>query len=582
MSKITLEDIKIGGGPAPAELRELVKSSYDGASYNVPAKLARPIKAFVVRYNNAHPNEQTNLLEVYDLLAGVVRTDEERDNLYIQEVKSKMDENNLIVAICPKIISYFCSRGNTRYVKADSRAISKVIEKFVPGAVYKPHKEFTDQEIVNMLKAVTDENGVVDLSKDKTLLSVFRMKSHVKRSNNLTYGEILDQLGYKYSYIKGAPIDKQTHITNILDCLDEDTHEINDLFTKYPTTYSCIFKLAKRENISIEEAINLYLKDEINYRVYYDATRVSKYSFNNPKFKELFDCYKESVVHAIKSCMKPDGTMSGFVYFTAAYGIVKEISVFNNISMQEAVNLFVQDAIYVPAPEKKFSYKTPKDIFEALKYYEDENGCVDSARKNTHLMQSLRNLALSEGKNLGEYIASNPNIRFSKFKFNVDAIDFVVCMLNHKHNGNLRELYLKDKKLYDMLRKVRYFFPDGAKATIEETAEALGFYYEGLHTPFEISEREIISDIHKIYGNETDLENVGDHKALYRKILRYSGLVGKNIEDTLKDLGYTYKYDRRYNSQSRLNKVQLSIEEYIEYINIKGKELPKEDLLEAE
>jgi len=577
MSNIKFEEISVNGY-TPKKLRDILNSTYDGKRFMLSKhdkKLYYALKRFVTRYNAEHVGFETSFPELVKVLTGkdyVVNLDE----YHIAKIKEAMDEDGNVLYISQDTRSFLKNKYRNaarRCEENQMHSISEIIAELVPGAKYvtsaQRSRHFSNRKtLIDSIIAVTNNDGCIELVKDANLR---RYLLGLSETHATTIEQEIENLGFKNFTIRMAYDNSKilaNHRANILKCIDSKNNIVN-LTKKYPATHKYVTNLAVKNQCSISYAINQILGDEYQLYTYRGAhNKLSKYSFENPEFIGDDPKVRSLIVRKIRECMDENNIVSGMYKNRSVESMVNYIATFNNMSLTEVYAYFVPEAKYIQRNAPVMKHTTKEDVLNNLRLFDDGSGCVDSVRKYKKAMKGLKKFADEEGLHISEFVVRNSKFYFSASHYEIDYIDFVVQGLIEKYGygADVSGLSTENPKLYNAVRKIKNFFPGGAKTSMEETFSELGFSYRGFKRDSKYTESYVRQLLKEYYGNSKVIESLYENKTIGTAIINYSGKIGKSVKETVESFGYEY-YNCKPKSE-RLTSKKMTLEEYKKYSEI--------------
>lgn len=557
-----------------SQLKEILEASFDGrrcvlSAYDKSAYYA--IKRFIETYNKHHANNQTSFNDIVKVLTGK-NYDFNKDAYFASKVREVIEKNGFVTGLNKETRIFYknklvrCKKANPE--KYGKYTLSDLISDFVPEATFKKVRSYTHEEILNSLKRITDEKGEVDFTKDEGLRDYLRRQAKIKGTS---IEEEIAKTGHKINNIKTRYlISREEHIANILDCVDENNCVV-DLSKKYMATCKMLNNLAHKNKCSMNIALNKLLGSnlqEYTYRGIHD--KPSKYDLENKMFVGNIPEAKEKFVDIIKRCMREDGVLVGIYNHKMIDSALRKIAEINDITMDEAVKIFVPEAIYNKRHANEMMHQTKEDVIKNIYRFNDGSGCVDRIRKSSSAITSLRKFAKLEGLNTGEFVEKYTDCYFSSSEYEVDYIDYVVSKLisRYGYGGEISGLS-SDKPLYDSVKRIKDYFPGGAKESMEETLIAFGFSYKGVKRDSKFTEQTVREMLYSAFGNKKEIDSLYEHKDVATAVVNYSGKRGKSVKETLEHFGYGYSRENK-NAVGRLAGKRMSYEEYQWYKSKNG------------
>lgn len=562
---ITIEQIKTKNYTAE-ELRNKLLACYDGKKFDLnklEQNVQRNILGIVGVYNREN-KDKTSFEEIVYVLTGKSYEQYFKDN-----IKSAMDENGVVSGIDQETRTFLKNKygkmkklNPEKYGKYD---ISEMIADFVPGAKYVALHPITEVETLDRLSKITDKNGVIEFTKDENLRSYFR---RLAKQKSISLEEAVKRTGHKFSEIKERfLISKEEHIQNILNCVDSNKN-IVDLSKRYPATAKFLNVIAHKNNCSMNIAVNELLGSglqEYNYRG--ANNKLSKYSLENPSFIGYDKDVREKVSSMIRKFMTETGDVVGLYNSKAISNIILKISQYNDITVGEAIKMFVPEVNYIERKSPEMKHQTKEDVLANLPRFDDGSGCIDAIRKYSNAIAGLRRVSNEEGLHISEFVEKYSPYHFSACEYEVDYIDYVVSRLVDEYGvgGDVSGLY-ENMPLYDAVKRIRNFFPGGALDTMEETLMNWGFSYSGMKGDTKVNETYVRELLFRFYQGSNVIDSLYENKVVSYAVINYSGQIGKSVKETLEDLGYIYERENRDNTK-RLGRKKMTPQEYKKYIS---------------
>ena len=182
------------------------------------------------------------------------------------------------------------------------------------------------------------------------------------------------------------------------------------------------------------------------------------------------------------------------------------------------------------------------ELYDLVEKYADENGCLDSIRE-TRDYNTIRSKAATFGCSPTEYVTLFSDCYFSKAVLPVDNYiknlkkELVIALKGNNDASGLRNSY---PELYQKVKHLRMYFPEGSLVSIEETFNVLGFSYKGVYKPFKpVNEKYMFAKLEALHP--TKVIDKLDHKDPLTKTLLLQGLK-KNmfLPEYLRENGFTY------------------------------------------
>lgn len=232
-------------------------------------------------------------------------------------------------------------------------------------------------------------------------------------------------------------------------------------------------------------------------------------------------------------------------YHTIKKFIEKEKAKGINISYDEIMSL---KGLY----ESDFT-----EVYKIVEKYADENGCIDSIRA-TRDFNTIKSKAFTFGCSPGEYITLFTGYHFSKAVLPVDNYiktlkkELTIALKGGTDASGLRQ---NNPALYQKVKHLRTYFPEGSLVSIEETFNVLGFSYNGVYKPFKpVNEKYMFSKLEAMFPDKV-IDKL-DHKNPLTKALLMQGLKNNMfLPEYLRANGFTYNPVR---SSTRLTQTNAS------------------------
>lgn len=205
-------------------------------------------------------------------------------------------------------------------------------------------------------------------------------------------------------------------------------------------------------------------------------------------------------------------------------------------------------------------------IFE-LKNYRNENGFVDSYRKNQKLKAYI--IALSEVLNLPNYLVVTlvADEKLEKCHISTEYINHVKTELQQyvKENGSLKGIRRKNKKLYYKFNTLMKYYSDGSEIslTAEDWLNIFGLdnvenrFKKSVSKPIDIT--PIMDELKQKFGNNVISAKNLDAKS-YSEILKKAVKLGIPPKELFRNYGLNYQG----NTVNRLSEIQVTKIPYLE------------------
>lgn len=216
------------------------------------------------------------------------------------------------------------------------------------------------------------------------------------------------------------------------------------------------------------------------------------------------------------------------------------------------------DVSYSQIMSLKGYYESDFTELETLvQKYADENGCLDSIRA-TRDYNTIRSKATTFGCSPAEYVTLFSSCYFSKA---VVPVDNYIKSLKHslaialKGSTDASGLKNSHPDLYEKVRHLRVYFPEGSLDSIEETFNALGFSYNGVIKPSKpISEKYLLKKLETLFPQKV-IDKLDHKNPLTKMLLKQSLKNDMFLSDYLKSVGFDYEPIR---TSSRLTQTNAS------------------------
>ena len=592
MSNLKFEDIKTKDY-SPEDFKEFILSSHNEGEFSLSAtnkNMYYRLDSFIKKYNSEHADSPTSIEEVVGILTGLKYVGpedrfREREQEFVRRIKESMNEDGVVLYLDKKTRQFLKNKGQRLKKKTDSKEpydVSKMIASLIPGAKYVPKQDkdaFSREKVLVMLSEITTSDGEIDLAKNPSLRSHF---SFLAKKNGCTIEDEIAKTGYYTTKVTQHKIPINEHIQNIKTCVDSQGNIVN-LSKKYPASFKFLQTFAKKNKCSFDDAVNILLESPLHEYTYRGVkNKLSMYDINSPIFIGNNEELRQEIVSAITAAMDSDKVIKGIYKNKKVNRMLHYICKYNDLKMSEAVSLFVPEAVFVDRQEPTMKHKTKEDVLNNLKLFDDGAGCIDSIRQNKNAYKSLRAFARQENMHVGDFVQKHSGYYFSSCSYEVDYIDYVVSRLVDRcgYGGSADGLYAKDRKLYDAVRRIKNFFPGGAKKSMQETFVELGFSYGGFVGKTKFTESYVKQLLSASFGDDKQISSLYDSGEVGYAIINYSGRIGKSVKETLNMFGYDY-YNSNEKHQSRLASKIMSPEDYKRYSiyagNAKGGKTHSED-----
>ncbi len=434
------------------------------------------------------------------------------------------------------------------------------------GTCKKKFREpITQEEFFSRLDKMLVDNYIVP-ARDKKTWVLLSAKAKRKK---MTPEEYIISVGYDCSGIKRAR-KKSPLVTDddyrqcILECTDKNG-KVSLLDKKYRVVTYRIGKIAKENQISFEDAINLFMGVEKGTYKY--NQRSSVFGFGRLSISGDDAKVNERVEKMIRDCMDENGYVVNLHSRShSVFNVVSKLSDLRGLTFEEALRIFVPEANYR-------SYNTSEDypserVVELLRTYSDPSGCVDSLKSNGVLLYHLMNMAKANGLTMSEQLETLGGFHFSKETRNVDIYDYIKVSLDaiFYPNTDASGLLGIDEKLYSRISAYRYGIPGGATKSVEEMLNYFGYTYNGKARPTKFTYEYVEKLLKDKYKEQTKIKNIYEDKNVGNAIFYFSGKIGKSIPEALKLFGYDYGGTAGQNTHKCL---VLSNAEYNAYLRHK-------------
>lgn len=197
------------------------------------------------------------------------------------------------------------------------------------------------------------------------------------------------------------------------------------------------------------------------------------------------------------------------------------------------------------------------EVYNLVDKYADENGCIDSIRA-TRDFNTIKSKAATFGCSPGEYITLFTGYHFSKAVLPVENYiktlkkELTIALHGGSDATGLRQT---NPALYQKVKHLRMYFPEGSLVSIEETFNVLGFSYNGVYKPFKpVNEKYMFSKLEAMYPNK--IIDKLDHKNPLTKNLLMQGLKNNMfLPEYLRKHGFVYNPVR---SSARLSQTNAT------------------------
>lgn len=182
------------------------------------------------------------------------------------------------------------------------------------------------------------------------------------------------------------------------------------------------------------------------------------------------------------------------------------------------------------------------ELYSIVEKYADVNGCLDSIR-GTKDFNTIKTKAYTFGCSPGEYISLFTDCYFSKAVVPVEnyiktlKTELALALKGNKDASGLRNT---NPDLYQKVKHLRTYFPEGSLVSIEETFNVLGFAYNGVLKPFKkVNEKYLFEKLEAMFPNKK-IDKL-DHKNPITKTLLMLGLKNNMfLPEYLKSKGFNY------------------------------------------
>ncbi len=572
MSKITIDDIKTQIYDAE-DFQKALEGSFNGKYFTLAKhnkSIYNSLKRFIERYNEQHSSNPTGMDEITMLLTGRHYTTNS-DEYMMSKLRESMDESGKISSMDHETRVWLKNKHKPLKklgkIKSDKVDIAEIIAVLLPEATYITQKEknkLTGEQMLEKLAQLRNEEGMLDFAKNHAVRSYFQVRS---KAHGISLEEEIRRSGF--TDFNGIVVYKQKlsleeHAKNLLDCANEN-HVVSNLSKRHIETYEFVKKFAKKYKMSIAEAINELLGDKLQSYTYRSIhNKLSKYRINDECFIGQNEKIRAELTDFILQNMDESGLVSGLDKNNRSlYMVLNSIKEYNGIGMNEIVKMFVPNARY--EEREGIKVHTRETILRRLKAYDDGSGCIDEARKDKALMQSLRGFCERNGADMESLIDEIGGFYFSSMMYEVDHIDYVRSRLEEIY-GETRivdGISRDHSELYDAVKRIRDFFPEGALPSMEDAFNFLGFSISGKKRGTKFTEDYVRNLLEETFKGERKVDSLTAYPEVLCAIINYSGVLGKSVKQTLSHFGF--EYPRGKDDLSRLSRKRLTAEEYDHY-----------------
>ncbi len=466
-------------------------------------------------------------------------------------------------------------RRDKQYKKVDESKVMNAIKQF-RGSMAGNKIKITDEEMRERLKNVNID-GQLHLYRDMRLQKVLQSRAfHYGRTveDEISAVGYFDYSGIVKTQNRGKTIDKSIHVENIKNCINENG-EVLELSKSYPMTYGYIRQIAKKNDVSIETAINQFLG--VPNGTYKYIKYASIYDMNSTNFITRNPVIYSAVCDALHELTDEKGCIS-YLNERAPqlYNTFVQIAVRNGISIGEIVNLFLPEVEYrtpTGMPEgytrKARALLDEQGIVDILESYNDGDGYVDAIRDNAYYFALLKRKAAEQGKNFYDYVGGF-GYKLAMRYFDVDHEDYLRTMLRYKYGQapcSISHVVTDNPQLYRRLQYFRHYYPGNVFPNMQALLEYFGYHYNSTkHSIKTINLYEIGRLVDANFERGKPITGLWKDKKVWKPIMKYCADNAISMKDLFAKLGYIYEGTGIKNIRSKL---YLPAEEYEKYQKLK-------------
>lgn len=470
--------------------------------------------------------------------------------------------------------SYILRRG-VLYKRVNEKVVINAIEKY-RGTLAGKKERLSDEEICSELDLV-NEQGILHLYKNVRIKKVLLSRAfHYQTSLE----EEIRKIGYtRYTKIEKSPnrgtkIAREKHLANLKDCINENG-EIVNLSKEYPLTYGYMLLQAKKHQMPLEDYINSFVG--VPAGTYKYVKYSSAYDFNSSNFIAEDPVVFAAVQDTLHELMDDEH----HIYYMQdrapqLYNIFAQISVRNNVSVEDAIHIFTPEAEYGATPgvltgyvrESTTKIISDQEIAHILESNDDGSGFVDSIRENAYQYNLIKRRAIENSMTIDKYIKKF-GFRFAQQYYEVDHEDYLRTMLRHYYGKapcQVSKISLDYPQLYRRLTYFRHFYPGNVFPTNQSLMEFFGYDFKGRRNNIDTLTLVQVKDIiENKFDKDKPVVGVWMDDKVWRPIVDYCSQNAISMKDLFDSLGYDYNGTGVSNFRSKL---YLKPDEYKLYMKL--------------
>lgn len=314
-----------------------------------------------------------------------------------------------------------------------------------------------------------------------------------------------------------------------------------------------IYKLVKNTTIAINgNRLSLEEKFEI-------------IGFPRQPKRKTYDEHIKSIQEALSEFVAGGGDVNTLCSSDKLYKKVKNSVIFLN-GRELTINEKFGIAGF-PREDKYNNVKTIISRLNNLENFKDENGFVDTYRKNQAMNAFIDSCSLNFDLPPSLIVTLLANQNLKKYSLRVDRYDYIKTRLAEfvKNNGSLIMVKQKDRRLYDLLCSTAKTYPTktGRKMTLSELVEELGFgdvensFIETNRTGY-FNEDEFLMKYYPIIKNNGYTISLSDIEPNdYMRLSNYTRRLSISINDFFEKNGVKY-----VNPKNVVRNAYLTTDEY--------------------
>ncbi len=464
-------------------------------------------------------------------------------------------------------------RGKFRKIE-NPEVMSEVADIFHDENLALHYQKLTEAMRKRLLEI--EKDGVIDFSLDPLLKK--NIWERAKRAN-ITLEEQIRRLGVEFdSIVTLRESRRENKLEKLRKFISSRITKDGKIygFSTHHAYYSILKNYVRTNKVTYDTAINQIMGTPDGTYQLIDS-RHSIYTLDSPNFVANNPQTTKLVIDAIRECMDEEGYVVNLLQkHSNVKSILNSIATTNQISLEEAIRIFVPEARY---RAKKWLRMTDEKLAEMLETYDDGVGCVDSIRKCEGLLSYLQQRSQMEGRSINEILKDVGDYHLSWDVKEVDHEDYIRTMLTayYGKNGDVSGVNTSHPELYNRICYYKNFCPGGALNYVSDVIEAFGFSYERaykdpLKAPM-MTEEEIGQNIYAMFGDNKVITKMSYE--FHYALERYSGVLGMSVCDMLCHFGYDYVNGRT--GSNRNKRLYLTEDEYKLYVLFK-RQLEKQNV----